>query len=159
MPIKLIACLDSANGIGLSNSIPWHLPMDLKRFKRLTMDQRVIMGRKTFESIGKPLPGRINHVVSTKQELPYKGIIHSRSLDGALHLANQDAWIIGGQQIYCKAINLADELYITKINKNFNCDTFFPEIDLSVWQLKSVEIGYSEEVKACYRYFNYERKR
>jgi dihydrofolate reductase len=118
--------------------MPWHLPEDLKRFKQLTMGGTVVMGRKTFESIGKPLPGRTNVVITRRDDFHPEGTEVVHSLDEAAR-KYPDAFIIGGAEIYRQALPLADELYITKIHAGYRGDTKFPKNDLRHWRRVSSE--------------------
>lgn len=121
-------------GIGKNNALPWHHPEDLKKFKEITQGKTVIMGRNTYESIGRPLPNRANIVISSKamqSDYP-EGVGIVRSLEYALSLCrNQDeVFIIGGQSLYEQALPLCDKLYLTHIEGEHDCDAFFPEWDI-----------------------------
>ncbi|WP_276359861.1 dihydrofolate reductase [Daejeonella sp. H1SJ63] len=135
MKINLIVAVDENNGIGKDNQLPWHLPADLKHFKNLTSGHSILMGRKTFDSIGKALPNRRNIVISRQSELHYQGIELCNSLEEAIKLCkNEDEiFIIGGAQIFDQALPLSDILYLTIIHHNFDADTFFPEISPEKW--------------------------
>ena len=131
----------SENGvIGRGNALPWHLPADLKRFKQLTTGHTIIMGRKTFESIGKPLPGRRSIVITRnmKWKAP-SGVEVAHDLDGALQTArsggNQEIFIIGGAEIFRQALPLADRIYLTLVLAMMAGDAKFPEINPSHWEL------------------------
>ena len=126
--ITLIAACSKNRAIGKDNKLLWHLPNDLKRFKRLTTDKTVVMGRKTFESIGKPLPNRKNIILTNNKDLLIEGCDVITSIS-ELNLI-EDIVIIGGEQIYKLFIDLADVIELTLIDKYFEGDTFFPEIDL-----------------------------
>ncbi|KTD79395.1 dihydrofolate reductase [Legionella waltersii] len=147
MPIiSLIAALDEAGGIGLNNQLLCHLPADLQYFKSTTMGKPIIMGRKTFESIGKPLPGRENIILSTTLN-KISGALVIDSLDKAL-VCLQDApeiMIIGGEKIYKQAITFANRLYITKIHHLFNADAFFPKIREDEWHCLRSEFRQHDE--------------
>jgi len=131
--ISMIASHDDHLGIGKNNKLPWHLSADLKRFKKLTIGHPIIMGRKTFESIGKSLPGRTNIIITRTQKhsVPKRNVYYVNSLNEAIKLAKtknkQEIFIIGGGEIYKQALPLADKLYLTHVYGNFNCDTFFPD--------------------------------
>ncbi|MBG9453262.1 dihydrofolate reductase [Lysinibacillus sphaericus] len=129
--ISLIVAHDNNYVIGYENGMPWHLPGDLKYFKDKTMGKPMIMGRKTFESIGRPLPGRRNIVITRDASYHADGIEVVTSLEGALALAGdvQEIMIIGGEQIFRLSMDIADRLYITKINHSFNGDTYFPKYE------------------------------
>jgi dihydrofolate reductase len=122
--------------IGKDNRLPWHLPEDLKRFKRLTMGHHIIMGRKTYESIGKLLPGRTSLIVTRRQHYLAPGAITVHSLEEAIErCANDDEiFVIGGAEIYRAALPLADRLLITQIDRDVAGDTVFPPVDWSHWQ-------------------------
>lgn len=126
--ISLIVAHDVNRVIGLNNEMPWHLPGDLAYFKKMTMGKPIIMGRNTFESIGRPLPGRRNIVITRNKAYSAEGIEVVHSLEEALTLvqAEPEIMIIGGQQIFTEALPMADRLYITKIDHSFEGDTFFP---------------------------------
>lgn len=135
---SIIVALDQNNGIGYQNRMPWHLPAELKRFKALTMGHHLIMGRKTFESIGRPLPGRTTIIVTRNQRYQAEGCLVSHSVSEALRLAEtrgeSEVFICGGETIYRKSIPGANRLYITRIHAKFQTDTFFPDFDVSLWQ-------------------------
>jgi len=136
--ISLIAAIDEANGLGKDNQLLCHLPADLQHFKAVTMNKPIIMGRKTFESIGRPLPGRLNIILS-RSPLSIEGVIVLDSIQKALLETSNypEAMIIGGAQLYQEVIGLADRLYITHINHRFDADVFFPEICQSIWHCQS----------------------
>ncbi len=138
MKKSLIVACSSNNVIGKENDLPWHLPEDLKHFKKLTTGHHIIMGRKTFESIGKPLRNRTSVVLSRNDMYFPKGAISAISIEEALTFAEQnleeEAFIIGGGQIYQQAIDLVDTLYVTRIHKEIEGDTFFPLIDETKWK-------------------------
>jgi dihydrofolate reductase len=135
--ISLIVAHDLNRVIGYENEMPWHLPSELQYFKKMTMGKPMIMGRKTFESIGRPLPGRRNIVITRNTNYSADGIEVVGSLDEALQLVQDvpEIMIIGGAQIFEQAMAIADKLYITLINYEFNGDTYFPQYE--EWQLTS----------------------
>jgi dihydrofolate reductase len=135
MNINLIVAIDEKNGIGKNNLLPWHLPADLKHFKIITTGHPIIMGRKTFDSIGKALPNRRNIVISKQSGLEIPGAEVCSSLSNAIELCvnEKDVFVIGGAQIFDQAISIADVLYLTIIHEDFNADVFFPEIKMSEW--------------------------
>jgi len=139
--IALIAALARNRAIGRGNAMPWRLPEDLKRFKRLTMGHAVIMGRRTFESIGSPLPGRSNIVITRSRDWSPHGCAIVHSLDAALAAAESpgETFVIGGAQIYALAMPLAQRLYLTEIERDFEGDAFFPDYDRSAWREVSRE--------------------
>lgn len=138
MLVSLIVALDENGAIGVGNKIPWHLSSDLRRFKAITMGHAVIMGRKTWESISKPLPGRSNTVITRSRGFRAPGAQVVPSLEEALELARSaresEAFVIGGGEIFALALPMADRLYLTRVHTTVpNADTFFPLIDLSGW--------------------------
>ena len=150
MIVALIVAMDEKRGIGIGNRLPWHLSSDLKRFKSLTMGHHVLMGRKTFESIGRPLPGRTMIVISRRKYYQPEGIQVVGSLDQGLELAESrgesQAFVIGGGEIFAQALPIADRIYLTVVQTVAECDVFFPEIDMGVWQV-STEISVPKEEK------------
>jgi len=136
MIISLIAAMDRNRVIGIKNGLPWHLPEDFKHFKSVTMGKPVIMGRKTYESIGRPLPGRRNIVVSTSG-FSIEGVDTVSSLEEALVLVADvdEVMVIGGASIYAQTLPLANRLYITHVNTEVEGDAWFPEIDSNVWNM------------------------
>lgn len=136
MKISLIVAMSSNRAIGLANQMPWHLSADLKRFKQLTMGNPILMGRKTFESIARPLPGRTNIVVSRNPAYRPEGCIVVGTVETAINHACQladEVFVIGGSTLYEATLPIADTLYITQINRDFNGDTFFPDFDWNRW--------------------------
>ena len=141
MKIAMIAAVAENNAIGINNKMPWYLPGDLRYFKAVTMGKPIIMGRKTFDSLRKPLPGRTNIVITRDTEWHHEGVKVVNSLDEALSLAedialingNDEVMVIGGAQIYKLAMEKADRLYLTKVYQSFEGDAFFPEFDESDW--------------------------
>ncbi len=152
--ISLIVAHDENRVIGYENDMPWHLPGDLAYFKRTTMGKPIVMGRKTFESIGKALPGRLNIVITTQADYDAENIVTVSSLEEAIQVASaqsEEIMIIGGGKIFKSALPLADRLYITQINHTFNGDTYFPEYFSKGWK----EISSSEEQRADGYTFTY----
>ncbi len=145
MKLAIIVAQDKNRAIGINNKLPWHLPEDLRYFKQVTMGKPIIMGRKTFESIGRPLPGRVNIVISRQDSYEPKGVKVVDSLPAARELAESiclidgvdEAMVIGGAQIYAQAIEEADRLYLTEVDAEINGDAWFPEFERSAWS----EIG------------------
>ena len=138
--ISIIVAFAEDNVIGKDNSLIWHISDDLKRFKKLTSGHPIIMGRKTYESLPfKPLPNRKNIIISSQTNIFFKGATTVNSYKNALKECKQEkeVFICGGASIYNHFLQIADKLHITKVYKNFEGDTFFPEIDYSKWQLKS----------------------
>ena len=133
--------------IGKNNDMPWHLPADLAYFKKTTLGKPIIMGRKTFQSIGRPLPGRKNIVISRDEAYQVEGVEVVNSVDAALALVGDSAevMVIGGGAIYQHCLAAAQRLYITHINADIAGDTYFPEYDLTVWKKVASEIRPSDE--------------
>jgi dihydrofolate reductase len=138
--VSLIVAMDEANGIGRDGKLPWHLSDDLQRFKRLTMGHHLVMGRLTYESIGRILPGRTTIVVTRRGGYSAPGCLVVNSVESALALARSrgetEAFIIGGGQIFAQSLHLADRIHLTRVHTYAACDVFFPEFDLSAWQEK-----------------------
>jgi len=134
--ISIIAAIANHNVLGKNNKLIWHLPADLKRFKKITSDHCVIMGRKTFESLGRPLPNRTNIVITRNKYFKAEGCIVVNSLTDALNYAKADAnlFIIGGANIYKQALAYADILDLTIVHHTFEGDVFFPKIDKTIWK-------------------------
>lgn len=138
--ISIIVAVADDNIIGGENTLLWHISEDLRYFKEVTMGHTVIMGRKTYESIGKPLPKRKNIVISRDENLRIEGCLVVNSLEAALDLANDDSpFIIGGGEIYNHSIDLVDRLYITRVMHSYMGDTSFPEIKDGVWSRTSAQ--------------------
>lgn len=136
--INLIVAYSNNRVIGINNQMPWHLPDDLEHFKQITLNSTIIMGRRTFESIGRILPNRTNIVVSSTLVSNKKELIIASSLEDALNKANtENIFIIGGTRLFEEAIPLVDNMYITKIHQDFEGDTFFPFFD---------ETGFKQEI-------------
>ncbi len=135
--LSLIVAFANNQVIGINNTLPWHLPEDLKRFRALTMGHHIIMGRKTYESLGRLLPGRTTIIVTRNKDFKVEGALIAHSLQAALLLAAGDAepFIIGGAELYKEGLKLANKLYITEVHAEFVGDAFLPEIDLSAWSL------------------------
>lgn len=133
--ISLIAAVDSQMGIGRNNQLLCHLPADLAHFKAITMGKPIVMGRKTFESIGKPLPGRLNLVLS-HQGLTHEGIVVASSLSEVFVLTKNypEVCIIGGSTVYDQALPHASRIYLTYIHAQLDADVFFPELDKAEWE-------------------------
>jgi dihydrofolate reductase len=141
MILSIIVAMAHNRVIGLNNQMPWHLPADLAWFKKNTLNKPVIMGRKTFESIGRPLPNRHNIIISRQTEklvINHEHISWTKSIDEALLVAkNQvadEAFIIGGGNIYHQVLSMVDRLYLTHINANVQGDTFFPDYRFDSWR-------------------------
>jgi len=151
--ITIIAAVAENNALGKDNKLIWHLPADLKRFKKVTANHHVIMGRKTFESLGKPLPNRTNIIVTRNTNFSAQDCIVVNSLQQALESVKNDEspFILGGAEIYKQAIKIADKLDITFVHHKFEADVFFPEIDKSIWKETSRE-NFKADKKNNYNY-------
>lgn len=149
MIISLIVVADEMNGIGKDNALLCHLPADLRYFKQITTGHHIVMGRKTFESVGKPLPNRINVVISGNKDLKCEGCVVVESLQEAIQLAQNsgevELFITGGGSIYRQAIPLANSIYLTRMHTKFDADTFFPQLDNAEWQLSKSEFHEKDE--------------
>lgn len=156
----IIVAMDKNNGIGANNDMPWRgkIPGEMARFKELTTGNTVVMGRKTFESIGRPLPNRDNIVVS-RTPTGVAGVMTANSLASAYHLARRDIFICGGERIYREAMGDMDVLYITEIDAEFpEATVFFPEIDKTVWKEMSREHhGADERNNYAFDFVKYEK--
>ncbi|UGQ48446.1 dihydrofolate reductase [Massilia endophytica] len=144
--LTIIVATDAKGGIGIDNTLPWRLPEDLAHFKRTTSGHPIIMGRKTYESIGRPLPNRRNIVVTRNADWRAEGVEAVPSLEAARALVQggAEAFIIGGAQVYRQALPLADTVIRTEIAKSFECDAFFPELPAGEWQETARESHVSE---------------
>ena len=139
MIVSIIVATDENNGIGKNNRLPWHLPSDLRRFKQLTMSHHIVMGRKTCETIGTPLSGRVMVVVTRNIKFKCDYCIVVNTIESALQLAASDneseAFIIGGGDIFNQSISLAEKIYLTTVHAKLDADVFFPKINYAYWQL------------------------
>ena len=159
--LSIIAAMDRNRVLGLNDDIPWHIPHDLKRFKRLTSGHTIIMGRKTFESLSGPLPKRRNIIITSREDYSPPGVKVVKSIEDAIRIADrkQENFVAGGANIYEQFLPLADKLYLTHIDAAFEGDTYFPEIDWSQWNLVEEEHHLTEdEKKIPFTYRTYERK-
>ena len=145
--ITIIAAAGSNNELGKDNDLVWHLPKDFKRFKKLTTGHHIIMGRKTFQSFPKPLPNRVHIVITRNTDYHPEGAIIVHSMTEALELSKDDdqAFIIGGGEIYKLGMKIADKIELTRVNSSFEADTFFPEIPSDDWKLISEEFHLKDE--------------
>ncbi len=139
--VTIIAAVGRNRALGKDNDLIWHIPADLRRFKSLTRGHHVIMGRKTFESLGRPLPKRTNIIVSRNPEYKAEGCIVVNSLEKALVIAQSDPnpFILGGAEIYKQALSFADAMDLTYVHEDFEADAFFPEFDPEKWELTGRE--------------------
>ena len=158
--LTLVVAMDAQRGIGVDNKLPWHLPEDLAHFKRVTLGHPIIMGRKTFDSIGRPLPKRRNIVVTRNADWSHEGVEVAGSLEQAVALAGDEpASIIGGAQIFGEAMAIADRMIVTHIDGVYRCDTFFPPIDRAAWRETARETHHSDTNGYNYAFVTYERVR
>ena len=159
--LTIIVAKAENNVIGNENQLIWHLPNDLKHFKNLTSGHPIIMGRKTFESIGKPLPNRTIIVITRNSYWNAEGVVIANSLDEAIEKAKEldpEVFIIGGGNIYEQAMDLADVLVVTEVHHSFEGDTKFPEIDLNIWkEISREKFGKDEKHTFEYSFVLYER--
>lgn len=157
--LTLVVAIDAARGIGVDNALPWHLPEDLAHFKRVTLGKPIVMGRKTFDSIGRPLPKRRNIVITRNAGWSHEGVEAAGSLQAAIDLiGGEPASIIGGAQVFTEAMARADCMIVTEIDHVFRCDTFFPPIDPAVWVETARETHHSEANGFDFAYVTYTRK-
>ncbi|WP_314916254.1 dihydrofolate reductase [Pseudomonas helleri] len=165
LPLSLIAALGENRVIGVDNSMPWHLPADFKYFKATTLGKPIIMGRKTWDSLGRPLPGRLNLVVSRQTGLQLEGAEVFASLEAAVERA--EAWaiehkvnelmLIGGAQLYTQGLADADRLYLTRVDLSPQGDAWFPEFDQAQWTLVSEDKHPAAEGKPAFNFEVWER--
>lgn len=161
--LKILVAFDENRVIGKNNALIWHLPADLKRFKALTTGHVIIMGRKTFESIGRPLPNRTTIVISRQQDLKIEGVILAHSVEEAIlkakSISRDDIFIVGGAEIYQLSLPLADQILVTQLHDIFEGDAFFPEISPVIWEVAEQERGVTDEQNAYqFSYITYARK-
>ena len=153
--LSLIVAASSNNAIGKDNQLLWHLPNDLKFFKNCTWGMPVIMGRKTFESVNKPLPGRFNVVISRQAGWKAEGVRVAADLGEAIRFAQEtnanEIFIIGGGEIYRQAFDQASTIYLTRVHASFEADAFFPEIDSAAWELCR-NVDFPSDDKHAYPY-------
>jgi dihydrofolate reductase len=158
MRLSAIVAMATNRCIGRDNTLPWRLPADLKRFKQLTLGHTLIMGRKTYESIGRPLPGRTTLVVTRQRDYAPEGVQVVHSLEQALELARGDeVFIAGGADLYRQAMAHVRRLHLTRIGRDYEGDTFFPEVDLSGWRLVAEEHHPATATEPPFSFLTYER--
>ncbi|MCU7647931.1 dihydrofolate reductase [Pseudomonas piscis] len=165
LPLSLIAALAENRVIGIDNSMPWHLPGDFKYFKATTLGKPIIMGRKTWDSLGRPLPGRLNIVVSRQTDLALEGAEVYPSLEAAMVRAEQwaleqgasELMLIGGAQLYTQGLEQADRLYLTRVALSPQGDAWFPEFDEQRWKLVSDQPNPAQGDKPAYSFEVWER--
>ena len=159
MIVAIIEAIGENNAIGKNNQLLWHMPNDLKHFQDVTSGRTIIMGRKTFDSVGKPLPKRRNIVV-TRQDITIPGCEIVKSIEDGLALCKgeDEVFIGGGAEIYKLAMHLTDRIYLTIIHKSFDADTFFPEIDKTEWkEVKREDFEPDEKNPLPYSFITLER--
>jgi dihydrofolate reductase len=169
--LAIIVAMDSNRGIGNDNKLLWYIPEDLQFFKRTTMGKPLIMGRKTFESIGKPLPGRLSIIITQQQNWHFDGVEVAHNFEQAVAIANihannhnqagnhcsKEIMVVGGEQIYTLALPFAERIYLTEVDACLQADAFFPDINHSQWRLLSesptmgTKVGYSLRYKVFVR--------
>jgi dihydrofolate reductase len=154
--IKIIVATSKNRVIGNNNSLIWNLPNDLRRFKEITSGGTVVMGRNTYESIGKPLPNRRN-IIITRSSLSIEGCEVVNSIEEALLLCNNDCFIIGGGEIYKQTIDISEKIYLTLIHEEFEGDSYFPEIDSTWFKVSRVDNYPDDKNKYKYSFIEYEK--
>ncbi|SFG75156.1 dihydrofolate reductase [Pedobacter insulae] len=158
--LSIIVAVSENNAIGKDNQLLWHLPADLKHFKEITSGNTIIMGRKTYDSIGKPLPNRRNIVITRNANLVIPGVEVATSLVNAIELCKHDkeVFIIGGAEIYQQSLAHATHIYLTRVHRKYEADTFFPAIDSTEWkELNSITHGADEKNEVAYTFSTMER--
>jgi dihydrofolate reductase len=165
--LTIVAAVASNLALGKNNQLLWHLPADLQFFKKTTLNHPIIMGRKTYESIGRPLPRRLNIVISRQLDLQIDGCVVVPNLRTAIALAEQmehqpadiapEIFIIGGGDIYAQALPLAQRMVLTEVKRDFDADVFFPAFDQTQWQEISREPNHDETTGLDYDFVNYHR--
>jgi dihydrofolate reductase len=161
MKISIIVAADEQNGIGKGNQLLCHLPNDLKYFKRITTGRHIVMGRNTYESIGRPLPNRVNLVLSRNPNLKIDGCLMcadiNQAIDIAKHAGETELMITGGGALYAQSLHLADKVYLTRIHHTFDADTFFPQLS-DDWKCTFTEThGRDEKHAYAYTFMVYEK--
>ncbi len=159
MIISIVVAIAENYAIGKNNQLLWHLPADLKHFKQVTTGHTIIMGRKTYDSVGKPLPNRRN-IVITRQDITIEGCEVVKSVDAALALCSEDkeVFIVGGAEIYKQAIHLTDCIYLTIVHQEFEADTFFPTINYNEWvETEREDYEPDEKNKIAYSFITLKR--
>lgn len=160
MTLSIVVAMARNRVIGRDNDLPWRLPEDLKRFKALTMGKPIVMGRKTFESIGRPLPGRTTIVVSRQAGLQIPGCVVADSIDAAIRAADgtPEIMLVGGAQLYSEALPRVNRIYLTRIHADVEGDTLFPLLDPTEWRETVVGTHAADERHAyAFTYVNLER--
>lgn len=159
--ISLIAAMAKNHTIGINNTLPWRIPADLQHFKRLTQGHHIIMGRKTFDSIGKPLPQRTTVVITRDLNLHIAGCLMANSLEAAIAACGEvdEIFVVGGAEIYAQAMPLAHTLYLTEIQQDVTGDAHFPEFTLSEWQeISRDRCAQETPIALAYHFVCYQRR-
>lgn len=156
--LSIIVAIANNRVIGLNNTLPWHLPEDLKRFKALTMGHHIIMGRKTYESLGRLLPGRTTVIVTRNPHYRIEGAQIAHSLEAALDMASGDAepFLIGGAELYKAGLPLANKLYLTEVHADFVGDAHLSEIEMAEW-VETARSTHTSQNGLAYSYVEYQR--
>lgn len=157
--ITIVVAISSNYAIGKDNQLLWHLPKDLKHFKDITAGGTVVMGRKTYDSVGRPLPKRRN-IVITRQDIKIDGCEVVKSIEDAIAICKteEEVFIVGGAEIYRQAMHICNRIYLTIVHHSFEADTFFPEIDYKAWHKTAHEDHETDEKHAfCYSFITLER--
>lgn len=158
--ISIVVAISENNAIGKDNQLLWHLPADLKHFKNITTGHTIIMGRKTYDSIGKPLPNRRNIIITRQKDLNLEGVEVVNSLEEALSLSKdeEEVFIIGGAEIYKQSVAVSHRIYLTRVHQEFEADAFFPELDNESWkEVEKVDHLPDEKNKFAYTFSTLER--
>jgi dihydrofolate reductase len=153
MTLSIIVAVSENNVVGINNRLPWYLPADLKRLKSVTMGHHLIMGRRTFESLGRPLPGRTSVVITRNKNYKAEGAVVVSSLKEALEVVKNDAepFIFGGGEVFREALPMVNRIHMTRIHQDFDGDTFFPELNESEWK-ETLREDYEPDEKNKYSY-------
>lgn len=165
LPVSLIVAATRNQVIGLDNQMPWHLPADLRYFKQRTLGKPIIMGRKTWESLGRPLPGRLNIVITRQADITLEGAEVFADLKTAIQRGQQwavqqgvdEVMVIGGGQLYQQALTLAQRVYLTRIELELDGDTFFPMLDAQLWQKTDAQTHPAQEQEPGYTFEVWQR--
>ena len=161
MILSLIAAMDKNRLIGRDNALPWHLPADLAHFKNITMAKPILMGRKTYDSIGRPLPGRTNIVITRSDDIEIEGVTVVNSIEDAISTVPdaEELMVIGGSLIYELVLPKAHRMYLSFVEGEFEGDAWFPEFNENEWEITGTQTQTADEknVHAC-RFVTYERK-
>jgi len=160
MIISITVAMASNHAIGIDNRMPWHLSADLQNFKKITMGKPILMGRKTFESIGRPLPGRENIVITRNTGYRPSGCSVYHSIEAALtDCQAEELMVIGGASFYQAMLPLAERIYLTRIHQKFAADTFFPEFDMNAWrEVQRLDINDDASVEFAYSFIVLEKR-